>query len=212
MGEHAERLDKLVLIKELRKSAGRDEVDQSDVTKLEGLIAEVADRVGEDLKQVGRTFQQYTSHDLRHCLNVLRHMARFIPKKTREQLNALELALLVLAGLLHDTGMVVSDDEKADELKSDEFRRFLDRHAGRRDAMAKAEAAGEEWLATAIGDAIRARQEVLLQAYEAHPERFVRGAPTPPELPQEVWINRPDNTTTTTRSYTRPKPQLSQNR
>ena len=53
------------------------------------------------------------------------------------------------------------------------------------------------------GDAdevIDARQEVLLQAYNAHPERFVSGTPTPPELPQEVWINRPHGTVTTTPS------------
>jgi putative transposase len=35
------------------------------------------------------------------------------------------------------------------------------------------------------------RQRVLLQAYAAHPERFVRGQPTPPPLPKEVWINKP---------------------
>jgi hypothetical protein len=28
-------------------------------------------------------------------------------------------------------------------------------------------------------------------AYAAHPERFVGGRPTPPELPKEVWINQP---------------------
>src|SRR5690349_6025330 len=41
---------------------------------------------------------------------------------------------------------------------------------------------------------IAARQTVLLAAYAAHPERFVRGAPTPPELPTAVWINRPTTT------------------
>ena len=35
------------------------------------------------------------------------------------------------------------------------------------------------------------RQQVLLVAYAAHPERFVRGVPIPPELPNEVWINKP---------------------
>ena len=39
-----------------------------------------------------------------------------------------------------------------------------------------------------------ARQTVLRAAYAAHPERFVRGAPTPPELPSAVWINRPTTT------------------
>lgn len=32
---------------------------------------------------------------------------------------------------------------------------------------------------------------VLRRAYEASPERFVRGAPKPPEVPKEVWINKP---------------------
>jgi putative transposase len=49
--------------------------------------------------------------------------------------------------------------------------------------------------ATVHGDqaaaAIAARQEVLVAAYQAHPERFVRGAPTPPALPTAVWINPP---------------------
>jgi putative transposase len=35
------------------------------------------------------------------------------------------------------------------------------------------------------------RREVLAGAYTAHPERFVRGAPEPAELPKEVWINKP---------------------
>ncbi len=35
------------------------------------------------------------------------------------------------------------------------------------------------------------RQRVLARAYAAHPERFVKGPPTPPVLPKEVWINRP---------------------
>ena len=35
------------------------------------------------------------------------------------------------------------------------------------------------------------RQTVLAQAYAAHPERFVRGQPRAPDLPEEVWINEP---------------------
>ena len=40
-------------------------------------------------------------------------------------------------------------------------------------------------------ETIAARQEVLLTAYQAHPERFVRGTPRPPQLPPAVWINPP---------------------
>jgi len=35
------------------------------------------------------------------------------------------------------------------------------------------------------------RGVVLRKAFEATPERFVQGAPTPPALPREVWINKP---------------------
>ena len=36
-----------------------------------------------------------------------------------------------------------------------------------------------------------ARAVTLARAYEAHPERFVRRPPTPPEVPTAVWINPP---------------------
>jgi putative transposase len=35
------------------------------------------------------------------------------------------------------------------------------------------------------------RQVALHKAYEAHPERFVRGIPKPPAVPTAVWINPP---------------------
>lgn len=41
-------------------------------------------------------------------------------------------------------------------------------------------------------DAVLARRQAVMDAaFEAHPERFVRGRPTVPRLPAEVWINRP---------------------
>jgi len=38
---------------------------------------------------------------------------------------------------------------------------------------------------------IAKRQQVLEAAYQKNPERFVRGLPTPPQLPEAVWINPP---------------------
>jgi putative transposase len=35
------------------------------------------------------------------------------------------------------------------------------------------------------------RARVLASAYAAHPERFIRGVPRPPELPTAAWINKP---------------------
>jgi putative transposase len=43
-------------------------------------------------------------------------------------------------------------------------------------------------------EVFKAREKVLLAAYETHPERFVRKAPTPLELPQAAWINPPKST------------------
>jgi putative transposase len=43
------------------------------------------------------------------------------------------------------------------------------------------------------GDALRHRQAVLERAYEEHPERFPRGAPTVVAPPSEVWINPPQH-------------------
>ena len=40
-------------------------------------------------------------------------------------------------------------------------------------------------------DVIESRRKVLEAAYRAHPERFVRGVPIPPPLPEAVWINPP---------------------
>ena len=39
--------------------------------------------------------------------------------------------------------------------------------------------------------ALAARGRVMRQAYEAHPERFVRGLPSPQTLPSAAWINPP---------------------
>lgn len=46
--------------------------------------------------------------------------------------------------------------------------------------------------------AIRDQRAVVLDAaYAAHPERFVRKPPAPPKLPTAVWINEPQEDTTT---------------
>jgi putative transposase len=40
-------------------------------------------------------------------------------------------------------------------------------------------------------DVVARRALVLGDAFLAHPERFTRGRPSPPQLPTEVWINEP---------------------
>ena len=46
-----------------------------------------------------------------------------------------------------------------------------------------------------IGQAHQIREQrcrVLRQAHEIHPERFVKGIPQPPQIPQAAWINKPE--------------------
>lgn len=43
------------------------------------------------------------------------------------------------------------------------------------------------------GEVAERRAKVLAEAYNAHPERFVSGMPTPAELPGAVWINPPSD-------------------
>lgn len=45
-----------------------------------------------------------------------------------------------------------------------------------------------------------ARQVVLANAYDKHPERFVKGLPTPPPVPEAAWINPPHETESTAAS------------
>ncbi len=44
---------------------------------------------------------------------------------------------------------------------------------------------------------LAARQDVLLAAYAAHPERFVHQSPSPLALPEAVWINPPTSSSDT---------------
>lgn len=57
--------------------------------------------------------------------------------------------------------------------------------------------AGIGWMTPADAHTGRAkellekRKRTLMEAYVRHPERFVKGVPIPPDLPTEVWINKP---------------------
>ena len=55
------------------------------------------------------------------------------------------------------------------------------------------------------------RQQVLQAAYDAHPERFVRGRPTAPQLPAAVWINQPKDEPLSPHASLNAAVELSQN-
>jgi putative transposase len=54
------------------------------------------------------------------------------------------------------------------------------------------------------------RAAALRKAFDATPERFVRGVPTPPALPRAVWINKPrTEEASSDTSYTNFSPEVS---
>lgn len=55
-----------------------------------------------------------------------------------------------------------------------------------------------------------ARSTTLSRAFETHPERFVRGTPTPLALPKAVWINPPKTDGIGDKLYTNSKEGVSQ--
>jgi integrase len=44
-----------------------------------------------------------------------------------------------------------------------------------------------------VGIVEQVRKEALAAAFKIHPERFVRGIPRPPVVPEAAWINKPTN-------------------
>ncbi|MBN1345674.1 MAG: ATP-binding protein [Phycisphaerae bacterium] len=166
MGQYASQIRGLRLYKELKASEGRDDVDGEDVESLAGLICDVAKAVGPVLKRIPQTFPQYTEHDISHSRNVIDLMGQFIPQSTLEKLNALELAVLILGGLLHDVGMAVTDAEKQYDAASEDYREFRSAHINEVSAIEQARAHGQDRRASAIEDAI------LAEYYRrVHPER-----------------------------------------
>ena len=76
-------------------------------------------------------------------------------------MNGLELAVLILAALLHDFGMFVSEQEKRAALQSPAFDSFLAGHHDRATALTEARAKGEHARAEVI-------QDTLLAEYFLH--------------------------------------------
>lgn len=72
-------------------------------------IDQVYDQAVNFLPKINRVFADYTGHDIVHSLNVADYM--FAICDHPELLSDLELTVLVYTALLHDTGMVVSEDE-----------------------------------------------------------------------------------------------------
>lgn len=160
MIDYAAQLADLRLFTELKNSAGRDGLTETDVMQLVGMVNHAAAVAGPLLALIPQTFRQYTDHDIGHCRNLIDLMGRFIPEETLRRLNGLELAVLLLSALLHDFGMFVKDEERAAVkqavLKSQEYGAFTAGHHARASAVEEARSAGEHERAEVIQDSLLA--------------------------------------------------------
>jgi hypothetical protein len=166
MAHYADQISTLPLLKQLRSSRGRDDVSASEVEKLVAMVLDAADILGPLLDRIPLTFRQYTQHDIRHSVNIIKLMGKFIPARTQKRLNAVELALLAISAIVHDAGMFVSDEEREAAITSTEYRRFEAGQGERTALLEKTRAAGEHLRAAALQDALLAEYFRRL-----HPER-----------------------------------------
>lgn len=83
-----------------------------------GKVDKVYDYASNLLPKINRVFANYTGHDISHSLNVIEYMLEL--SDSPELLSDLELTVLVYVALLHDVGMVVSEDE-INDIKRDKM-------------------------------------------------------------------------------------------
>lgn len=180
MAVNAERVQRSLLFGQFDFLVDREEVSQAEIDKLKGLILQVADEIGPRVERISHTFVQYTKHDMDHLCNVADMVYRFLPKgnddnsgdTSTNRLNALELAILWLAILLHDTGMAVTDTEKQALLDSDSYKSYLRHNQGKAAAIETARAEGQTVKARAIEDALLA--EYYRRIHGARASDFIR--------------------------------------
>lgn len=173
---YRELVAKNKLFRQFDKLVEFEEVTAAEVQQLKGLVLDVADKVEPFMDAIHLTFKQYTKHDLTHLLNIAKHIHDFLPrrdkKKAAVRLNAVELAYLWLAILLHDVGMFVSENEEEQTLlDSTEYKKHCGYHRERLNAADAAEKAGDKVKARAITSAVFA--EFIRQRHAERVHAFI---------------------------------------
>ncbi|MBV6273433.1 ATP-binding protein [Alcaligenaceae bacterium CGII-47] len=81
--------------------------------------------IGKALQNVGNLFPHYSRHDESHSTQILVNIERILGASRISQLSGSDVWLLLEAAYLHDIGMVVTQQEKELDWKSDDFRTFV---------------------------------------------------------------------------------------
>lgn len=104
---HSKKLDETAIWKEYEKKAGAG-------SERCIWVKDVYEYAANYLKDVRRTFENYTLHDETHILNVLDAMGGLLGDQI-SNLTVGELELLILVASLHDVGMVYTEEEKKEQ-------------------------------------------------------------------------------------------------
>lgn len=104
---HSKKLDETAIWKEYEKKA--DAGSERCIW-----VKDVYEYAANYLKDVRRTFENYTLHDETHILNVLDAMGGLLGDQI-SNLTVGELELLILVASLHDVGMVYTEEEKKEQ-------------------------------------------------------------------------------------------------
>lgn len=109
------------LFKKLHKLAGRN--PQASV--YEGKLVEFFPVVEEILETIKRNFPHYTSHSVQHSLAIIYRIDQLLPVKLTSKLTSVELFLLMASALLHDSGMVILQEEEDEIDQNPEYLDFF---------------------------------------------------------------------------------------
>lgn len=100
-----------------------------------GKILELRDAVQGWLEYIPQSFPHYTRHTIKHSDEIVLQLSKLLfrdddPSKPVIRLSAVETYILVASAYLHDVGMVVSDSEKVEILKSSAWKKWTEENGG----------------------------------------------------------------------------------
>lgn len=98
----------------------------SDVAQfLSNNIIPIADEVLERSKLIPINFKEYTLHDQNHLLRVV-EISSMILGEMIDKINPLEISILILASLMHDQGMIITNEEYLELQNQQDYLVFRD--------------------------------------------------------------------------------------
>jgi hypothetical protein len=110
------RLRTSILFKTLLKKEIKEGFQNLLSSKVEIIVESVSDL----LHRIPEHMPEYTLHDPNHSSKIIEIIGKFLPAKTLQTLNSIELTLVILSAYLHDIGMTSTTLEREDIIANDQ--------------------------------------------------------------------------------------------